>query len=334
MDGVLIIDKSDGMTSHDVVARARKILKEKRIGHTGTLDPFATGVMVLLVGRATRLAQFLSGDAKEYEATVRFGFETDTGDVTGNQKAKGKEEIADGKLQISDSKVQSSKFKVQSFSEVEIENALASLRGPIMQTPPMYSAKKIQGKKLYELARKGEEVERKAAPVLIYEFEAIKQNDELFRFNDDGTVDMKVRVVCSAGTYIRVLAESLGERLNTQAHLASLRRTRAGDFGIAQAVTLEKLQELADTKKTNEVLLPMKKALSKLKSAHLTTANARRVCNGVALRFENTDGMDLKADEAVMLCDEKGNLLAIGLYKSDTQSLKPSVVLATQEQIH
>ena len=318
MDGVLIIDKSEGITSHDVVARARRILREKRIGHTGTLDPFATGVLVLLVGRATRLAQFLSGDVKEYEATVRFGFETDTGDITGSPK----------------SKVQSPKSTAQNFSEEEIENALESLRGPIMQTPPMYSAKKVQGKKLYELARKGEMIERKAVPVVIYDFEAIKQNYALFRSNDNGTVDMKTRIVCSAGTYIRVLAEALGAKLGTEAHLASLRRTRAGDFSIAQAITLEQLQGLVDAKRTNEILLPMKTALSKLKLVHLTDADARRVCNGVALRFESADGLKFRPNEAVMLCGESGDLLAIAVYKSDTQSLKPNVVLATREQIH
>src|SRR5687767_14784785 len=133
MDGVLIIDKPAGITSHDVVARARRILETKRIGHTGTLDPFATGVLVILVGKATRLAQFLDKDVKEYEAIVRFGFETDTGDRTGSPK----------------SKVQSPK----SVSVEEIQKVLPDFRGEIEQTPPMYSAKKIKGKKLYELAR-------------------------------------------------------------------------------------------------------------------------------------------------------------------------------------
>src|SRR5262245_22155963 len=140
MDGVLVIDKPSGLTSHDVVARARHILHERRIGHTGTLDPFATGVLVVLLGKATRLAQFLSGADKEYDAIIRLGFATDTGDRTGNP--------------ISGPQMPSNR----AWNEPEIEAAMASLRGEIDQLPPMYSAKKIGGKKLYELARRGETV--------------------------------------------------------------------------------------------------------------------------------------------------------------------------------
>jgi len=154
IDAILIVDKPVGLTSHDVVARLRRILKTKRIGHTGTLDPFATGVLVMLVGKATRLAQFLDKDKKEYEATVRFGFETDTGDVSGSPK-----------------QIQNSKFKIQNE---EIKEVLKDFRGEIEQTPPMYSAKKVAGKKLYELARKGVEIERKSVKVTIYEIELTK----------------------------------------------------------------------------------------------------------------------------------------------------------------
>src|SRR6184192_4832691 len=161
MDGLIIVDKPAGWTSHDVVARARRILKEKRIGHTGTLDPFATGVLVVLVGRATRLAQFLSGAEKEYEATIRLGYATDTGDVTGQR-------------------VTSFTTETQRHTEIhreEIESALAFLRGEIEQTPPMYSAKKIAGKKLYELARRGEQIERAAVRVNIKTFDSLPERD-------------------------------------------------------------------------------------------------------------------------------------------------------------
>src|SRR6187399_479633 len=147
MDGILIIDKPAGITSHDVVARVRRILKTKRVGHTGTLDPFATGVMVILVGQATRLAQFLDKDEKEYEAVVRFGFETDTGDVTGTQ--------------ISESRLRNEEI-AEVLAAADLDKVFDVFRGDIEQVPPMYSAKKIEGKKLYELARKGETVERKA----------------------------------------------------------------------------------------------------------------------------------------------------------------------------
>src|SRR5262245_19456014 len=153
MDGFLVIDKAAGMTSHDVVAKVRHILRERRIGHTGTLDPFATGVLLLMVGRATRLAQFLNTDDKEYEAIIRLGLSTDTGDRTGTI-------------------VCATAFEAIP-TEQQIEAAMAGLRGDIDQVPPMYSAKKIQGKKLYELARRGEEVERAPVRVCIHEFTAI-----------------------------------------------------------------------------------------------------------------------------------------------------------------
>src|SRR5882724_10648652 len=155
MDGCFIIDKPVGLTSHDVVARVRKIVSERRVGHTGTLDPFATGVLVVLIGRATRLAQFLSGAEKEYEAVIRLGFATDTGDATG-QRLEAKRFTAE----------------TQRHTELhreEIESALASLRGEIEQTPPMYSAKKVAGRKLYELARRGEHIERKPVCVNVGE---------------------------------------------------------------------------------------------------------------------------------------------------------------------
>ncbi|MGH9903393.1 MAG: tRNA pseudouridine(55) synthase TruB, partial [Pyrinomonadaceae bacterium] len=216
MDGILIVDKPGGLTSHDVVARVRRLLRERRVGHTGTLDPFATGVLVLLVGRATRLAQFLAVDEKDYEAVIRFGYATETGDLTGARRAS-----------------EENKARVIStgrppWSDAQIEEALSGLRGEIEQVPPMYSAKKVKGQKLYELARRGEEVEREAARVSVREFAAVRQQGgALLRRDDcDETYDMAVRVVWSAGTYVRTLAESVGERLGVGAHLAALRRTR------------------------------------------------------------------------------------------------------------
>src|SRR5437868_141962 len=160
MDGLLIIDKPEGITSHDVVARARRILKTKRVGHTGTLDPFATGVLVLLVGQATRLAQFIDKDEKEYEALVRFGYETDTGDKTGIQKPESKIQNEDPARMLND---------------VDWASVLREFRGEIEQVPPMYSAKKVGGKKLYELARQGQELARAPAKVLINEIEVLQE---------------------------------------------------------------------------------------------------------------------------------------------------------------
>src|SRR6059058_2142020 len=155
MDGLLIIDKPAGITSHDVVERVRQTIGERRVGHTGTLDPFATGVLVVLVGRATRLAQFLSGADKEYEAVIRLGYATDTADGTGTR------------IFTTDTQM------TTEIHREEIETALASLRGEVEQTPPMYSAKKIAGRKLYELARRGEEVERTSIRVTIGKFESM-----------------------------------------------------------------------------------------------------------------------------------------------------------------
>src|ERR1051325_10275732 len=202
MDGLLVIDKPTDLTSHDVVARVRHILHERRIGHTGTLDPFATGVLVLLLGKATRLAQFLSSEDKEYDAIIRLGYATDTGDRTGSR--------IDGP----------NSAHLGHWSEQEIETALGTLRGWIDQVPPMYSAKKRGGEKLYELARRGESVDREPVRVCIHEFTAIKPDDQLFKDNMDGTFDFRARVVCSSGTYVRVLAEDFGKRLSVSAHLA------------------------------------------------------------------------------------------------------------------
>jgi tRNA pseudouridine55 synthase len=317
MDGIIIVDKPEGWTSHDVVARARRILREKRIGHTGTLDPFATGVLVLLVGRATRLAQFLSGAEKEYEASIRLGFKTDTGDLTGARVAREGGGAA---------------APCASLDAGRIEEALAPLRGEIEQVPPMYSAKKVQGRKLYELARRGEEVERKAARVTVREFEAVPQADgSPLRVNDDGTCDLRARVVCSAGTYVRTLAESAGENLSTGAHLSSLRRTRAGDFSLASAVGLEKLQGLAEEGRLNDVLISMRAALSQFPEVHLTAEESRRARHGAAVGGPRA-ARTLEDGEHVRVLDEAGGLLAVGVYDAPGAKVRPRVMLAAEEK--
>jgi tRNA pseudouridine55 synthase len=319
MDGILNIDKPEGWTSHDVVARVRRLLKEKRVGHTGTLDPFATGVLVVMVGRATRLAQFLSSDAKEYAALVRFGYATETGDRTGARRR--------------DDEGTAFEKRARAWSESEIEAALSALRGEIEQVPPMYSARKIAGRKLYELARKGETVERAPRLVTIYEFEAERHpNGELLLWNEDGTCDLLVRVKCSAGTYVRVLAESLGERLGVGAHLASLRRTRAGEFRIEDGVTLHELQAKAEEGAAANLLVSMNAALSALPFLHLTAEEARRVGHGAPLSFRNKEGRDYADGERLRLRDERGNLIGIGAYDRRLEIVRPLVVLGFDEK--
>ena len=306
MDGILIIDKPVGITSHDVVARCRRILRTKRIGHTGTLDPFATGVMVILVGKATRLAQFLDRDAKEYEALVRLGFETDTGDRTGTPKDPA---VSDFKFQI---------------SKEEIEAVLPEFRGEIFQTPPMYSAKKIDGKKLYELARKGVEIERE--PVKITNYELRMTDDELFEStNESGrpTRDFGLRVLCSAGTYIRVLAEDIGRKLNVGAHLAELRRTKAGKFGIEKAVTLEYLEEIVAENKLENFLISMNEAVSHLAEVKLSAEEVAKIKNGMKLKFVQ----DELPDGAFLRLTEGENLAAIGFYNAAEKLVQPKLVL-------
>ncbi|MCA1615309.1 MAG: tRNA pseudouridine(55) synthase TruB [Acidobacteria bacterium] len=313
MDGLLSIDKPAGRTSHDVVARARRLLREKRVGHTGTLDPFATGVLVLLVGRATRLAQFLSGAEKEYEATVRLGFATDTGDLTGERRGE-------------------TEGFAEAWGRERIEPALQPLRGEIGQVPPMYSAKKVQGRKLYELARRGVEVEREPVRVTIRELEfAGGGGGDAPRLNEDGTQDVRVRVVCSAGTYVRTLAESIGETLGVGAHLSALRRTRAGTFRVADAVTLERLAELAEAGRAREILVAMNAALPAMPQTHLTAADARRVLHGMAVAAP-ADAPERWVDGArVRLLGGGGELFAVGVYDASRASIRPRVMLAGPE---
>jgi tRNA pseudouridine55 synthase len=296
MNGLLIIDKPAGLTSHDVVARVRRILKTKRVGHTGTLDPFATGVMVILVGQATRLAQFLDKDEKEYEALVQFGFETDTGDRTGSPK----------------SEVQSSK----SINVEDIEHVLPRFRGEIEQVPPMYSAKKVEGKKLYELARKGVEIERKSIAVSIHQLEIIS-DDELC--TPQSTI--RIRVVCSAGTYIRALGEDIGRSVGVGAHLAELRRTRAGRFNITRAVTLSDLEQMADPVSS---LIPMTEAVTHLPEVILNEDRLAKTRNGLSSRFLDTSFAD---GDTVRMVNTDADLIAIGVYNAEEKTVQPKVVL-------
>lgn len=313
VDGILIIDKPAGMTSHDVVARVRKILRTKRVGHTGTLDPFATGVLVVMAGKATRLAQFLDKDRKGYEAVVRLGYSTDTGDRTG---------------------IRNSEFGIQNeeLTRENLLNVLTEFLGETEQKPPMYSAKKVEGKKLYELARKGVEVERKPARINIYELELLPQpNGEAFVLNEgveDATADLKIKVLCSAGTYIRVLAEDIGKKLASRAHLAELRRTSAGKFDLSRAVSLERLAGIAEEGKLREALLPMNEAVSHLPGAELSAEDIRRAAHGIKIDTESefTDG------QFVRMCDEGKNLIAIGAYDAVTKKLHPAIVFANAEE--
>ena len=309
MDGLLIIDKPAGLTSHDVIDQVRRILHVRRVGHTGTLDPFATGLLAVLVGRATRLAQFLSGLEKEYEAVIRLGYATDTGDITGKR-------IPDS-LEAPPAK--------GPWTKEQIDAALDDLRGEIEQVPPMYSAKKQGGKRLYQLARRGEEVERKPVAVCIQAFEALKPGGEL-KDNLDGTFDFEVKVSCSAGTYVRTLAEDFGKRLNVGAHLAELRRTRLGDFSIQQARTLAEVKISVGEEALGTVLFNPDCALPRFPSVDLQPSDITRVRHGLNVRIEGTTWAD---GERVKLRDEQGGLLAVARFDAADGTLHPSVVIVS-----
>lgn len=208
--GVLVVDKPTGPTSHDVVDRVRRALGTRRVGHTGTLDPFATGVLPVCVGRATRLARFLAGGEKVYRATARLGFATATDDVQGEPLSE--------------------PVPVQ-ITHADVARACAGLIGELEQLPPLYSAKRVDGQRLYDRARRGEAVERRPSRVTVFALDLLAVDGE--------RVEFEVR--CSAGTYVRALARDLGAALGVGAHLTALRRVRSGSFGLDQAVTWDAL---------------------------------------------------------------------------------------------
>ncbi len=248
------IDKPKGMTSHDVVSRLRKITKIKQIGHTGTLDPFATGVLPVCIGKATRLIEYLQDD-KEYIAEVQFGKNTDTYDLDG---------------QVTDV------FDVK-ISEEDLVNVLPKFRGEISQLPPIYSAIKVNGKKLYDYARKGEEVEIQPRKVTITKL-------ELLSFDKENQL-AQIVVGCSKGTYIRSLAYDIGKELNCGAYLSALKRTKAGKFVIENSISLENLKEQSDVLKN--LINPID--VLDLPTRELTKEEYERVSHGMSISNNSSD---------------------------------------------
>ena len=230
-DGLLLIDKEPGCTSHDVVQRARRITRQKKIGHSGTLDPDATGLLVLTLGRATRLTRFLIRAPKVYRGVLRLGTVTDTYDASGAVTAEG------------------DPARVAAITPDEVAAAMAAFVGEIDHKPPPYSAKKVGGKKLYELARAGEEVPLEAKRVTVYELAPLadgngKDDDGTIAFDESsGHRDLPFRLACSSGTYARTLAHEVGQRLGVGAHLAGLRRLKVGPFELDGALTLAELEQ-------------------------------------------------------------------------------------------
>jgi tRNA pseudouridine55 synthase len=309
MNGVLVVDKPLGPTSHDVVATVRRAIGISRIGHTGTLDPLATGVLPLVVGRATRLAQFLSTDEKEYLAGIRLGVETATYD-------------AEERLIRNDTGEPVLLLPVRQkvvCTEADLREALADFTGTYWQVPPPFSAKKIGGRPAYALARKHKDVELKAVEVTVRELELVRYADGL----------ALVRVVCSSGFYVRSLANDFGRRLGCGAHLESLRRTRAGEFHEQQALPLSLIQEEGTAALPR--LVPIENLLSRLPHVVVNERGARRAAHGNALAAEDLWNAErtVPADAApgpVRVLDAGGALLAIG-QPAGGGLLQPVVVL-------
>ena len=258
LSGVLIIDKPSEWTSHDVVAKLRGVLRQRRIGHGGTLDPMATGVLPVFVGRATRAAEFCGNADKEYVAGIKFGIVTDTQDITGNVLEE----------------------KAVAVEVSDLAELLPQFRGRLEQIPPMYSAVKQGGKKLYELARKGIEVERKPRDIFVSELELIPAE-----MGDDPTL----RIVCSKGTYVRTLCHDIGAALGCGAALSSLRRTRAGVYSADQSYTLDEVTAAASSGSLQNLFLPVDSIFSDFPAITLSEADVRKVKNGVRIKVSNCE---------------------------------------------
>lgn len=298
VDGVLVVDKPQGLTSHDVVAVARRCLKESRIGHTGTLDPLATGVLPLACGRATRLVRFLSASEKDYEATIRFGVTTDSYDVTGTEISR----------------------STRVPAREAVVGALDSLRGDHLQMPPAFSAKKIAGQRAYAMARRAEPVGLKPVPVRLMSVDLLEFTGPTAR----------VALSCSAGFYVRSFAHAVGEQVGTGACLEALRRTRSGPFELSGAITLEDLQR--DPAGAAGRAVPLDRLLPDLPGARLTDEGRTRVSHGqdvgsAHLWPEDSGCLALRGADWVRLLDSGGQLLALGTRTHNPDALHPAVVL-------
>ena len=249
LDGALVMDKPRGRTSHDVVEAVRRIVGFRQIGHLGTLDPLATGVLVLLLGRATRLAQFYVGRRKRYDAAFRFGFATDTYDANGAPQGPDTAPV---------------------LESAEIERLAASRVGRFLQTPPAFSAKKIHGRPAHELARKQKPVELQPVEVEVYEFRVLEVAGALARFT----------IECAAGTYIRSLAQEMGAALGCGAHLAEIVRTAVGEFTLDLAVKLEELERAATESDLARYVVPLQRLLPDLPSVTVLPILERRIRHG------------------------------------------------------
>ncbi len=274
MTGILLIDKPSGWTSSDVVAKLRGILHERRIGHAGTLDPMATGLLVVLVGRATRASEFAEAQDKRYLAGLRLGLETDTQDVTGTPVGG----------------------RPRPVTEAELASVLERFRGEIQQIPPMYSAIKVQGKKLYEIARRGGEIARTPRTLQIHRLELAGKASE----------DYLLDIHCSKGTYVRSLCHDIGQSLGCGACMSSLRRLASGSFQVEDAYSLNDVQQAADRGEADKLLLPVDSLFVRLPAIRLKEAEERRIRNGNPISLPDAP------EGRYRIYGEDGAFLAVG----------------------
>lgn len=293
-DGLFLIDKEPDCTSHDVVQQVRKILRQRKIGHCGTLDPGATGLLVLTLGRATRLTRFLIRAPKIYEGEIRFGIATDTYDRHG--------EITD-------------ENPVDDLDSEAIRRAMSELVGTLDQAAPPFSAKKLKGVKYYEMARRGEEVPEAKKQITVYDFAASGPLE-------DGLLSF--RLECSSGTYVRSLAHDLGRALGCGAHLAELRRTKVGPFDVEQAVTLERLGEEAESEAApQDGWVPLDRIPLPFQEVSADSQQSKRIVHGQSVLFRELEGEE---GDWVKLVDRRGQLIAVGTVAERIGSGKVGVV--------
>lgn len=290
--GMINVYKEKGFTSHDVVAKLRGITGQKKIGHTGTLDPDAVGVLPVCLGSATKLCDMLTDKDKEYVAVFRLGMVTDTQDISGRVLEERKVDL----------------------SEEEVREAVYAFRGNIQQIPPMYSALKVNGRKLYELAREGKVVERAARPVSVYEIEILQENMPEFT----------IRVRCSKGTYIRTLCHDIGQKLGCGAVMVSLKRTAAGSFTLEQAHTLLELQQLAEEGRLQEVILPVEDNFKDLPVITVREEGMKGLLNGNQLKREEVCPEAGKLPEGqVRVHSADGRFFGVYAYRSERELFCP-----------
>ena len=294
-NGILAIYKEAGMTSHDVVFKLRKILQTKKIGHGGTLDPDVTGVLPIAVGQGTRVVEFMTEAGKVYEGQVTLGFSTETEDASGE--------------------VVERTPVTQVPSEADIDLAMAGFVGEITQIPPMYSAVKVNGRKLYEYARAGETVDRPERQVTLTEF--VRTSDLVFD-KDNQLLKFNFRVVCSKGTYVRTLAVDLGAKLGYASHMSYLQRTAAAGLNIAYAFKLSEIEQLKAEDRLSEAFLPIEYGVSDLEKVLLTAEQVKEISFG---RF-----VTLTSDAAIVAGFQEDRLIAI-LQKRDGKLYKPKKVM-------